>query len=99
MLLLIPMVFSVYASEVNTNDRSLSVLEYLQKVSVLCTGKSWYVYEKNWICTKKICMYIKNVDMYKEIIMYIKEFGTYTVREAHWFRRSFIGNNSSLRRS
>src|ERR1044072_4703131 len=70
MLLLIPMVFGVYASEVKTNDRSLSVLEYLQKVSVLCTGKSWYVHEKNWIYTKKICMYIKNV-------------GTYTVREAH----------------
>src|ERR1051325_11651509 len=72
MLLLIPMVFSVYASEVKTNDRSLSVLEYLQKVYVLCTGKSWYVHENNWLCTKKICMYIKNVFV-----------GTYTVREAH----------------
>ena len=70
MLLSIPMVFSVYTSEVKTNDRNLSVLEYLQKVSVLCTGKNLYVYEKILICTRKICMYIKNV-------------GTYTVREAH----------------
>src|ERR1051325_2787423 len=70
MLLLIPMVFNVYTDETETNDRSLSVFEYLQKVSVLCTGKNLYVYEKNLICTRKICMYIKNV-------------GTYTVREAH----------------
>src|ERR1044072_1649221 len=60
MLLLIPMVFSVYTDETETNDRSLSVFEYLQKIFVLCTGKNLYVYEKILICTRKICMYIKN---------------------------------------
>src|ERR1051325_9317546 len=69
MLLLIPMVFSVYTSEMKTNGRSLSILEYLQR----------YLY----YVQVKIGIYIKELNMYKEICMYIKRIRTYTVREAH----------------
>ena len=75
------MVFSVYTDETETNDRSLSVFKYSQKVSIVYTGK--ILYEKNLICTRK------NMYVHKECW-----FGTYTVREAHWFKSSFTGNNA-----
>src|ERR1043165_1223857 len=68
----------LYTDETETNDRSLSVFKYSQKVSVVYTGK--ILYEKNLICTRK------NMYVHKECW-----FGTYTVREAHWFKRSSLG--------
>src|ERR1044072_9930602 len=56
-----------------------------KKVSVLCTDKSCILHENYLICTKKICMYIKNV-------------GTYTVRVAHcrWINKRMKTKERSL---
>ena len=58
MLLSIPMAFSVYTDETETKGRSLSVKKCFQKVSVLCTDKSfvWKVFD----------MYKENVYVHKE---------------------------------
>ena len=122
----------VYTDETETKDRSLSVKKYFQKVSVLCTDKSFvwkvfdmykenvYVHKECWfeytqvkwkqtievclylsikevsvLCTDKICMYLERVWYVQRNIMYTKEcYGTYTVREAHWFESNFTGNNA-----
>src|ERR1051325_596249 len=82
MLLLILMVFScIYR---RNGKRMIEVYLCLsKKVSILCTDKN--LYEKYLICTRKICMYIKNV-------------GTYTVRVAHarWINKRMKTNERSL---
>ena len=56
----------VYTSEVKTNDRSLSVLEYLQKTSVLCTSKNYYVHKRIWYVQGNMYVHKKNWDLHRE---------------------------------
>ena len=88
MLLSIPMVFSVYTDETETNDRSLSVFKYLQKeVSVVRKDKSLYekvfdMYKENMYIRMLVCVYtseVKTNDRSLSVLEYKK-----CLRRLHW---------------